>query len=232
MKLSFPPRDSLAAPGIERGQAGRRALLPSRARVQLSAGAMARRRLLVRVAKLLLPVGALALLAAIALWPEFDSAEDRGRVAFRRVAQTTAEAMRISGARYQGVDEQNRPYNVTATSATQQDESGLIDLAQPRADILLTNGAWMLLESRQGEYNRPQNQLFLQGDVTLWHDNGTTMKTEAAHIDVQAATADSDSPTAAQGPFGTLTSEGFRMRERGQVVIFTGRSHAVLEGRQ
>jgi lipopolysaccharide export system protein LptC len=232
MKLSFPQRDSLAAPGAERGPSGRRTLLPSRARVQLSKGAIARRRALVQLAKLLLPVGALALLAAIALWPEFDSAEDRGRVAFRRVTQTTADAMRISGARYQGVDEQNRPYNVTANSAVQRDESGLIDLTQPRADILLTNGAWLLLESQQGQFDRPQNQLNLQGNVTLWHDNGTTMKTEAAHIDVRAAEADSDSPTAAQGPFGTLQSEGFRLRERGQVVIFTGRSHAILEGRQ
>ena len=232
MKLSFPPRDSLAAPGIERGSGNRRTLLPSRARVQVTTGAIARRRALVKLAKLLLPVGALALLAAVALWPEFDSAEDRGRMAFRRVSQTTADAMRISGARYQGVDEQNRPYNVTATSAVQRDESGLIDMTQPRADILLTNGAWMLLESHQGQYDRPQSQLNLQGNVTLWHDNGTTMKTEAAHIDVHAAEADSDSPTTAQGPFGTLEAEGFRLRERGQVVIFTGRSHAILEGRQ
>ncbi|MDB5369782.1 MAG: hypothetical protein JWP20_1340 [Roseomonas sp.] len=231
MNLSFPPRETLAAPSIERG-ASRRTLLPSRARVQISKGSIVRRRVLVRLAKLLLPVGALALLAAIALWPEFDSAEDRGRMAFRRATQVAAEAMRISGARYQGVDEQNRPYNVTATSAVQQDQTGLIDLDKPRADILLTNGAWLLLESQEGEYDRPKNLLDLQGDVTLWHDNGTTMKTDAAHINVHAGEAESDRPTAAQGPFGTLESEGFRLRDRGQVVFFTGRSHAVLEGRR
>ena len=44
-------------------------------------GGIARRRLLVRSAKLLLPVGALALLAMIALWPEFDRAADQSRVA-------------------------------------------------------------------------------------------------------------------------------------------------------
>jgi lipopolysaccharide export system protein LptC len=108
----------------------------------------------------------------------------------------------------------------------------LIDLAKPRADILLTNGAWMLLESHDGEYNRPANLLDLKGDVTLWHDNGTTMKTEAAHIDVRAGEAESKLPTAAQGPFGTINSEGFRLRDRGQVMFFTGKSHAVLEGKQ
>ena len=38
-------------------------------------------------------------------------------------------------------------------------------------------------------------------------------------------------PVAAQGPFGTLTAEGFRLSDRGQVVVFTGNARAVLEGR-
>jgi lipopolysaccharide export system protein LptC len=240
MTSSFPPRETLAAPVVthpsassqDRASASRRAMLPSRSRVQVSSGSIIRRRVAVRLAKLLLPLGALTLLGAIALWPELDGAADRGRMAFRRATQATADAMRISGARFQGVDEQNRPYNLTANSAVQRDQTGMIDLAKPRADILLTNGAWMLLESQDGQYNRPESLLDLQGNVTLWHDNGTTLKTEAAHIDVHAGEAESDVATAAQGPFGTLTSEGFRLRERGQVVFFTGRSHVVLEGRQ
>ena len=35
---------------------------------------------------------------------------------------------------------------------------------------------------------------------------------------------------AAQGSFGTLTGEGFRLRDRGAVVVFTGHARAVLEG--
>ena len=92
MTLSFPPRETLAAPGIDRAAAPRRAMLPSRARVQVSSGSIFRRRIAVRLAKLLLPVGALALLGAIALWPEIDGAADRGRMAFRRATQATAEA--------------------------------------------------------------------------------------------------------------------------------------------
>ena len=42
--------------------------------------------------------------------------------------------------------------------------------------------------------------------------------------------ASGDAPVAAQGPFGTLESEGFRLKDRGAVVVFTGRAHAVLEG--
>lgn len=205
-------------------------MLPSRARMTMNAGAMARRRVLVRVAKWLLPVGALALLSAIALWPEFDRAEERGRLAFRRVAQTSAEAMRIAAARYQGLDEQNRPFNVTATTAVQPDGSDMIDLERPRADLFLSDGAWVLLEAQEGRYARESNQLALAGQVTLWHHDGSTLRTEAAQIDVAAGNAQGDRPVAAQGPFGTLVSEGFRLENRGQIVVFTGHAKAVLEG--
>ncbi|MDJ0390430.1 LPS export ABC transporter periplasmic protein LptC [Roseomonas sp. E05] len=232
MTLPLPPRDIPAAPRADRSSApGRsRVLLPSRARMTVSAGALARRRLLVQVAKWLLPVGALALLALIALWPEFDRAEDRGRLAFRRITQASTEAMRISSARYQGVDEQNRPFTITANSAVQQEQRNLVDLDHPRADMVMSNGAWVLLEADQGQYARDQSMLDLSGDVTLWHDNGSTLRTEAAKIDLVAGGATGDRPVAAQGPFGTIVSEGFKLENRGQVVVFTGHAKAVLEG--
>jgi len=230
MTPPFPPRDSLSAPRAERSVSRTRVLQPSRARVPINAGALARRRMLVRLAKWLLPVGALALLAVIALWPEFDRAEDRGRLAFRRASQTSAEAMRLSGARYQGVDEQGRPVNVTATSAVQQEQRDIIDLTRPRADMVTSSGAWVLLEAEKGQYAQARDHLDLEGKVTLWHDDGSTLRTEAAEIDLAAGNAEGHRPVAAQGPFGTLVSEGFRLENRGQVVVFTGKAKAVLEG--
>ena len=56
------------------------------------------------------------------------------------------------------------------------------------------------------------------------------LKTEAATVETGAGTAQGDAPVAAQGGFGTLTSDGFRLTERGAVVVFTGHAHAVLEG--
>lgn len=230
MTPSSPPRGRAAAPRAERAAGKGRTMLPSRARLAMDAGAMARHRFLVVAAKWLLPLGALVLLAAIALWPEFDRAEDRGRLAFRRVAQTSAEALRLSAPRYQGVDEQDRPYNVTAATALQQDQAAPIELERPRADLLMSNGSWVLLEARQGKFEREANQLALSGEVTLWHDDGSMLRTEAAQIDIGAGGATGDRPVAAQGPFGTLVSEGFRLENRGQVVVFTGHAKAVLEG--
>ncbi len=231
MSMAVPPRDIPAAPvRSSGGQSRSRMLQPSRARMVMNEGALARRRFFVRMAKWLLPVGALALLAVVALWPEFDSAEDRGRLAFRRAGQTTTDAMRLSTARYQGIDEQGRPVNVTADRAQQREQQDLIDLTRPRADMVSSSGAWVLLESEAGEYARDKDELDLAGKVTLWHEDGSTLRTEAAHIDLNAGSAEGDRPVAAQGPFGTLVSQGFRLENRGQVVVFTGQAKAVLEG--
>lgn len=204
---------------------------PSRRRRPPSAAELARRRLLVAVFKRLLPLAALGLLATVALWPEFESAADRGRVAFRRVAEVRPDALHILNPRYQGVDEQNRPYNVTAERALQSGQEERVQLEAPRADLLLADGGWVYLEARQGVYDREANRLDLAGQVTIHHDDGTQFVTEQAQLDVRGGHAEGDVPVAAQGPFGTLTAEGFRLRDRGQVVLFTGRARVVLEGR-
>ncbi|NKC29711.1 LPS export ABC transporter periplasmic protein LptC [Falsiroseomonas selenitidurans] len=205
-------------------------LAPSRERRAPSAGQLARRRILVAVAKRMLPLAAVGLLAAVALWPEFDGAAERGRVAFRRVTQAVPEALRIVDPRYQGVDEQNRPYTVTASVATQGGDEEVVVLDAPRADLLMADQAWVYLESRKGRFDRPTNKLDLAGQVTVHHDDGTQFVTESAAIDLRAGNASGDEPVAAQGPFGTLTAQGFRLYERGQVVVFTGQSRVVLEG--
>ena len=208
----------------------RQMLAPSRERTSLTGRQIARRRLAVRLAKRVLPGLALLLLATIVLWPEFERTEDRSRYAFRRTIQPRSESLRVTAPRYQGVDDLNRPYTVTADLAQQVGAEELLDLAQPRADILMNDGSWIFLQAETGRYDRPHDHLDLAGKVTIFHDNGTMLLTEAAAVDLANGVGDGDKPVAAQGPFGTLTSEGFALRERGAVIVFTGRAHAVLEG--
>lgn len=212
-------------------RAPRRMTLPSRERWSPSSGQMARRRAMVVLLKWLVPGAGLALLLAIAIWPELEGAEERARVSFRRVAQTAPEAVRIVAPRYQGVDEQNRPYTVTAAVASQGRDQDIVDLTAPRADLLMNDG-WVLLESRDGRLDKARNHLDLRGEVTLWHDGGNLLVTESAAIELKAGAAFGDKPVAAQGPFGTLVSEGFRLYDKGAVVVFTGQSRALLEGTQ
>ena len=226
MKNRAPDAPVMAAP-----RAPRRITPPSRERWSPSATQMARRRALLTLLKWLVPGAGLALLLIIAIWPELEGAEERARVSFRRVAQTTPEAVRIVAPRYQGVDEQRRPFTVTASVATQGQNQDIVDLAAPRADLLMADG-WVLLESREGRLDKARNHLDLRGKVTLWHDGGNLLVTEEAAIELKEGAASGDKPVAAQGPFGTLVSEGFRLYDKGAVIVFTGQSRALLEGRQ
>jgi lipopolysaccharide export system protein LptC len=212
-------------------RAARRITTPSRERWSPSAAQMARRRFVVSALKWLVPGAGLALLLAIAIWPELEGMEERARVSFRRVTQTAPEAVRVVAPRYQGVDEQNRPYTVTAAIARQGQDQDILDLEAPRADLTLNDG-WVLMESREGRLFKARNHLDLRGEVTLWHDGGNLLVTEEAAIELKEGAASGDKPVAAQGPFGTLVSEGFRLYEKGAVVVFTGQSRAMLEGRQ
>jgi lipopolysaccharide export system protein LptC len=205
-------------------------LPPSRARSAPTQRQLVRRHVMVQMAKWLLPGMALMLLSAIVLWPELERSEERSRYAFRRATQQHAEALRVTQPRYQGIDELGRPYTVTADLAQQPGSDEVLDLTAPRADIVMTDGAWIYIQAEAGRYNRPDRHLDLSGAVTIYHDNGTMMKTDAAAVDLAQGEAEGDKPVAAQGPFGTLTSEGFRLHDRGAVVIFTGQAHAVLEG--
>ena len=230
VKILSPPLIRPSPGHATQRAASRRLLAPSRARQAPSVAQLARRRLLVSFAKRALPALAVALLATVALWPEFDSAADRGRVAFRRVLQTKPEALRIIEPRYQGIDEQSRPFTVTARLAVQAGEETMVELEAPRADIVLSDGAWVYVESLTGRYDRPAAKLDLAGVVTVHHDDGTQFVTARARLDLKAGSGEGDDPVAAQGPFGTLTSEGFRLVDRGQVVVFTGQARTVLEG--
>jgi lipopolysaccharide export system protein LptC len=230
-----PPREAapvLRAPvsPVAAAPAPRHHLPPSRQRRTPRPAQLARRRILVGMAKRLLPVLALGLLAVVVFWPEIEGNDERSRMSFRRVAQPRAESLRVVSPRYQDVDDMSRPYTVTARVAQQVGGEQILDLEAPRADMVLTDGGWVHVSADTGRYDRPRQHLDLAGDVTIHHDNGMTLRTPEAAVEVEAGHASGDAPVAAQGPFGTLESEGFRLRDRGAVVVFTGRAHAVLEG--
>jgi len=199
----------------------------NRVRTPPSAGRLARRHLLITLTKWLLPAGALLLLASIALWPEIGRMKDATRVALQRAGADVGAT--LTDARYRGVDDHNRPYTVTAATA-QQDGPNRINLTSPKADITLGDGTWLMLQAKTGVYLQQTSQLDLSTDVTLYRDDGTTVKTPSAALDLKAGAAASSEHTHAEGPFGILDAEGFTITDKGSAVQFTGPAHLVLNG--
>jgi len=215
---------------MARHRPGRHLVAAAATRVRLSptSSGIARRRLIITLTKWLLPAIALMLLASIAVWPEIERATDTARIAIRRMG-SEIEGARLTDARYHGVDEQGRPYTLTADMA-EQAGTDRINLTIPKGDITLGNGTWLMVQAKNGVFLQHSNQLDLSRDVTMYRDDGTTLTTASASIDLKNGAAASSDPTHAEGPFGTLDAQGFSVTDKGAIVQFTGPAHLVLNG--
>jgi lipopolysaccharide export system protein LptC len=187
------------------------------------------RRFAVRIAKYGLPVIALALLSSIALWPELSRTLANGRVTWRRLSMVVAGSGEIVAPRYHGLDERARPYMVSAAIAERAGPERL-NMTRPRGDVTLANGTWLEVQSRQGVFMQHIDELDLQGDVTLYRQDGTTMTSRTATINLKQGAAASDDYTHAEGPFGTLDAQGFTLLDKGGLIQFHGPAHLVLNG--
>ena len=88
-----------------------------------------------------------------------------------------------------------------------------------------------MVQSRSGVYTQHAGQLDLSGDVVLYRDDGLTLLTDAATLDLKAGVASSADRVHAEGPFGTLDAQGFAVVDHGSVAQFTGPGRLVLNAR-
>ncbi len=97
-------------------------------------------------------------------------------------------------------------------------------LEGPKGDLTLLNGAWLAVTAYTGVYLTQGQLLDLFGDVKLFHDRGYELTTDTAHVDMTGGTAEGNDAVQGQGVFGDITSEGFRLLDHGQTIIFTGKA--------
>ncbi len=184
----------------------------------------------VALLKRLLPAIAVALLLLIAMWPRLAPLWERMRLAFPAIDLRAARELQMVNPRYAGIDRQGRPFVITAATGRQlPDQQDLMSLQEPRADIKTHSGADITLTARTGIYQSQTQLLDLMDDVTLVHQNGTRFVTESARVDGTANTAAGDAPVEGHGPSGDIKAQGFRILDKGDTIIFTGRSDALLK---
>lgn len=183
----------------------------------------------VGLAKRILPGVAVLLLLLVAAWPRLQEMLEHIHLPLPSLDLSEARDLRMVEARYSGVDRQNRPFVVTADVARQNPGANdIVSLERPKGDMTTQSGSWFEMTARTGVY-QPQSQLLdLFGDVNLLQDKGNVFQTASAHIDMAKGTADGHETVEGHGPFGHITSQGFQILNRGEVIIFTGQSHLQL----
>jgi lipopolysaccharide export system protein LptC len=222
---------------IGRGSAQRAIGVPRFWRSGLTLGSVAERlrnlpsnRYSRRVAlmKLALPAIGVFLLLVVTIWPRVAPFFDRLR--FAKIDLREAGELRMINPRYAGTDRSGHPFVVTATVGRQVPaRNDLMALDGVKADVKSHSGATIVVTSDSAVYQSQTQFLDMFGDVTLVHENGTKIVTAAARLDVANNAAEGHDPVEGHGPSGDIKAEGFQIIDKGDIVVFTGKSDLWLK---
>jgi lipopolysaccharide export system protein LptC len=182
--------------------------------------------------KLAFPLIAGFIIALVLIWPNVVPNRHGFPIGGGKVSLQEAETLRMTNARFVGTDQKGQPYAVTASSATEANPSApTVDLTDPKADMTMKDGAWTMGSALTGVYHRDLKTLDLIDNVTVFHDSGAEFHTSKATIDLVTHDASGQEPVRGQSPSGTIEGQGFTITKRGQIITFTGKSHAILRQR-
>lgn len=185
----------------------------------------------VALLKRVLPALGVLLLLLVAIWPRLGPLLESVQLGLPAIDLREAREIRMVNPRYAGIDRLNRPYVVTSAIGRQiPNHDDLMSLERPRAEITLRRGANVVVTAATGVYQSQAQLLDLFDDVNLIHENGTRFKTQSAHVDVSRNTAEGHDPVDGHGPSGDIAAQGFRVLEKGETIIFTGKSNLLLKG--
>lgn len=171
-----------------------------------------------------LPLLVLFVLLALIVWPMLSTRQITTVVA-ENVPNLVVENLHLTG-----LDAKNQPYTLTAARALQAaDVKNMIELEKPQGDILLESGAWLAGVAKFGRYDQANKNLWLNGDVHVFHDQGYQFSTTEAEVDLSRNAASGDKPVLIQGNFGEIEGSGFSITDKGNTVIVKGPAKARLQ---
>lgn len=139
----------------------------------------------------------------------------------------------VNDLHYNGRDDHGRPFSITAVSASHTNgDDRHISLNKQLADITTSSGAYVALAANDSILDRDAGLMSLSGDVTLFHDNGLSFQTDSATIDLRQMTAEGNDVVEGQNGDGELISQGFRVRDDGDTIEFTGKAYMKIYPKQ
>ena len=171
----------------------------------------------VKSAKVFLGMLVLGLMVLMFLYPLIKKSTTV-RIAFGNVDKGESAPTQMKNANFHGFDENNQPYNVTATVATQIDQN-TIEFDKINGDISLNTGKWINITADKGRLQVNEKLLSLTDNVEMFTDDGYEMRTQAMKIDVGKKLATSEVAVEGYGTLGTLNSLG---------AVFDGNKHVAV----
>lgn len=173
-----------------------------------------RRTALVHILRLLFTIG--AVLSAGWLLGTIIESSLRER---RTQPGTAGLSVTVHGPRFDGYDDNDRPYTLTASTAQRRrDNVNLVDLVNPR----LKDAASTTVQARTGIWNTEAEVLDLAGDVVMTDAAGYTFTSQKTRMYVKENRVEGQEPLNGFGPVGEVRADAYEVLDDGNRIVLKG----------
>ena len=128
-----------------------------------------------------------------------------------------------------GVDKDNRPYNLSAREAiTDPVKPRQVELLGIDANVPMEEGLFAKILAGTGFYDADAKLLNLGGEVDVKTDNGMTMNLQDADIDIGAGSLQTSNPVLITTQQAKISADRMRVEGNGKSVVFESRVKMTL----
>jgi lipopolysaccharide export system protein LptC len=123
--------------------------------------------------------------------------------------------------RYAGFTRDDRPYEVTARSASQDlTKPDIVDLNEIWAKVELQDNAAVEMTAATGRYDSKRDLLMLSDNIRIHSSTGYAGRLQDALVDVKKGSVVSEKPVEVYFLSGTLNANRLEIEEHGDVIRF------------
>ncbi|MGL4439685.1 MAG: LPS export ABC transporter periplasmic protein LptC [Bosea sp. (in: a-proteobacteria)] len=182
----------------------------------------------VRFLRMAIPVGAVVSFSVFIVFP-FISPFRTGGVSVGAIkmdgTRVTMENPRMAGHR-----KDNRPYEVTASSAVQDIRvPNVIELNEMKARLVNADNSVLNLTARKAVFNSEKEQLQMREDVRVVTENGQEALMHSADVDFKAGTVRSRDGVRVRLPDMSVSADELDIVDSGGKIAFIGRVTALID---
>jgi len=132
---------------------------------------------------------------------------------------TAGLSVTVHGPRFDGYDDNDRPYTLTAVTAQRRrDDPAKVDLVNPR----LKDAASSTVQARAGVWNTELEVLDLEGDVVMTDAAGYTFTSQKTRMYVRENRVEGQEPLQGFGPVGEVRADAYEVLQDGNRIILKG----------
>ena len=181
--------------------------------------------------KLVFLLSSILIILSITLWPIIKDSPEKIFFSTQSIKtdKSSGASLTMENARISGINKKNNKYSITAKNIKQSpNQLEMFNLEGPHAEMMLSDGSKVSIDSEIGEYNEKIQKLFLMKNVTFVHESGHKMLTDSIEINIDQNTAKTESLVSGEGHLGKIKSDGFVISQGGGKITFKGNARLII----